>query len=143
MEDRFQVCIQAEAGSFERRYYNEKTLEYLRTRQLSIPTPYAYGFILDTNADDDANLDCFIITQERLAAGSIVECEPIGLLEVREDGEVDDKVLATVPGETVALSPELHQKIKDFYTEAIFQVGRILPRQAACETIQASRASRK
>ena len=48
-----QVLIQAIAGSYEKRLYNEKTLEYRGTRHVSRPYPYAYGFVLGTHAEDE------------------------------------------------------------------------------------------
>src|SRR5262245_8044317 len=95
------VCIEVEAGSCEKHRYNEKTLEYQGTRWSARPYPYPYGFILGTRAADGDNVDCYLITTERLQAGTIVECEPIGLLEQDEDGEVDHKVLAALPGQDV------------------------------------------
>jgi hypothetical protein len=38
-----------------------------------------------------------------LKAGSIVECEPSGLLEQDEDGDIDHKVLAAISGQNVEL----------------------------------------
>lgn len=138
------VCIQVAAGSCERRIYNEKTLEYLETRPGSLPYPYAYGFILDTNAEDGGNLDCYLITREKLKAGAIVACEPFGLLEQYEGEEVDYKILATLPGEEVQASEELHRELYEFiqaifsnFPDGVVRVGPILPLQAALDHIQA------
>ena len=146
MVDPIKVLIQTAAGSCERRLYNEKTLEYKETRRLSCPFPYAYGFILDTTADDGGNLDCYLITREKLAPGTIVTCEPVGLLEQYEDDEVDHKILAALPGEQVALDQALHQELQDFIARLFsgdpgmrVSVGPLLPRQAAEQHIRASR----
>jgi inorganic pyrophosphatase len=146
MIDRIKVCIQIEAGSFDRRIYNEKTLEYKGTHRTSRPFPYPYGFILETNAADGDNVDCYIITREKLKSGNIVECEPIGLLEQYENEEVDHKVLATMPGEYVVVSQSLHQELKDFicalcsqFPNLTMRVGPILSQTAAIDYIQASR----
>lgn len=140
------VCIQVEAGSRDKLVYNERTLEYKETRRVSRPYPYAYGFIVGTIADDGDCLDCYIITHDKLKAGTIVECEPIGLLEQNEDDEVDDKVLAAMPGQHVEVGPELLQELRDFiyaifaqFPDMRVSVGRILPRQAAFDHIQAFR----
>ena len=139
-----QVCIEVEAGSCEKHRYNEKTLEYKGTRRSSRPYPYPYGFILGTRAADGDNVDCYLITNERLQSGTIVECEAIGLLEQDEDGEVDHKVLAAMPGQDVEVSQGLLQELRDFIyaiftQEACVRVGRMLPREAALQHIQACR----
>jgi hypothetical protein len=75
-----------------------------------------------------------------------VECEPIGLLEQDEDGEVDHKVLAALPGQHIELGQGLLQELRDFiyavfapWPDVHVQVGRMLPRQAALKHIQACR----
>lgn len=140
------VCIEVEAGSCEKHRYHEKTLEYQGTRRVSRPYPYAYGFILGTRAADGDNVDCYLITKERLQSGAIVECEPIGLLEQDEDGEVDHKVLAALPGQDVDLGQGLLQELRDFisavfaqFPDVSVQVRRLLPRKAALQHIQACR----
>ena len=140
------VCIQVEAGSHEKQRYNEKTLEYKGMSRVSRPYPYPYGFILGTSGADGDNLDCYLITHERLQAGTIVECEPIGLLEQDEDGEVDHKVLAAIPGQDVEVGQGLLQELRDFiyavfrsFPDVRVHVGDILPREAALHHIQVHR----
>ncbi len=137
------VCVQVEAGSREKHRYNEKTLEYKGTSRGSRPYPYPYGFILGTNGADGDNLDCYLITHQTLQAGTIVECEPIGLLEQDEDGEIDHKVLAALPGQEVEVDQGLLQELRDFiyavftqYPDVRVHVGHILPREAALHYIQ-------
>jgi inorganic pyrophosphatase len=138
------VCIQVAAGSHEKHRYNEKTLEYKGMSRVSRPYPYPYGFILGTSGADGDNVDCYLITRERMPAGTIVECEPIGLLEQDEDGEVDHKVLAALPSQEVEIGPGLLQELRDFiydvfrqYPDVRVRVGDILPREAALHHIQA------
>src|SRR5216117_1976606 len=102
-----QVLIQVAAGSCDKKFYNERTLEYLETRRISQPYPYPYGFIIGTSAADGDSVDCYLITTDTLKSGTIVECEPVGLLWQDEDGEVDHKILAALPGQDVALGQEL------------------------------------
>lgn len=138
-----QVLIQVEAGSHEKNFYNEKTLEYRETRRGSKPYPYPYGFIIGTSAEDGDAVDCYIITKDILKTGTIVECEPIGLLEQHEDGEIDHKVLAALPGQDIELGPELLKELQDFiyaifarFPDAQVRVGPIQPRVAALNHIQ-------
>lgn len=140
------VLIQVARGSSERRIYDEQTLEYKGTRPGSLPYIYPYGFILGTRAEDGDSVDCYIITQDHLLAGSIVECDPIGLLEQDEDGEIDHKVLASMPNQQVEVGHELLQEMQDFihlifsgYPDMHVTVGNILPREEALRYINEHR----
>jgi inorganic pyrophosphatase len=138
-----QVLIQVAAGSCDRKLYNESTLEYLETRHGSRPYPYHYGFIVGTSAADGDCVDCYLITGDKVMSGSIVECEPVGLLLQYENGEVDHKILAVLPGQDVTLGPELLQELQEFiyaafarYPDMEVRVGPILPREAALSHLQ-------
>ena len=137
------VLIQVSAGSCEKKIYNEKTLEYKGTRRISQPYPYPYGFILETSAGDGDNLDCYLITREKLQTGAIVACEPVGLLEQHEDDEIDHKILAVLPGQVFAMDENLLKELQYFiyavftqYPHIKIQVGPLLSREAALEHIQ-------
>ena len=133
-----QVLIQVAVGSRDKNFYNEKTLEYVATRQVFRPYPYPYGFIIGTNASDGDCVDCYLITSESVAPGRIMDCQPVGLLLQDENGEVDHKVLATLVGQDVVVVPELLRQLQEFiyaifapYPDMQVRVGPILPREAA------------
>jgi inorganic pyrophosphatase len=139
------MLIQIEAGSCDRNVYNEKTLEYIKTSHGSHPYPYPYGFIVGTSAEDGACVDCYLVTKNKVEAGSIVECEPIGLLEQHEGDEIDHKVLAVLPGEDTKLDQvvleELQTFIKRIFSEfpgMNVRVGPVHPREAALHHLQES-----
>ena len=137
------VFIQNEAGSDQNHVHDEKTLTYQRTDTVSEPYPFPYGFILDTTSEDGDNLDCYVITQQPLKTGTVVDCEAVAMLEQIEDGEEDHNILATVPGE----APEIGSSVVDTLRKFISQVfkhipgkqittGRLLPQAAAREHIR-------
>jgi inorganic pyrophosphatase len=136
------VLVQVSGGSTDRRIYNERTLEYKETRHGHDPYPYPYGFILGTRAEDDACVDCYIITHDDLPAGSIVECEPIAMLEQIEADELDHKVLAALPGQEVELNSaaeELRIFIQRIFANAPemhVTVGQVLSREDALRHIE-------
>ena len=137
------VLIEAEAGSQKKNRYDERTLEYKGTGQVSQPYPYPYGFILGTRGADGDSVDCYLITKDKTPAGSIVECEPVGVLEQIEDGEVDHKVLAAMPGQAVDLGQGIREELQDFiysvfarFPDVRVEVGRLLPKEAALQHIQ-------
>jgi inorganic pyrophosphatase len=139
------VLVEAESGSCEKNMYDKRTLACKGTQQVSRPYPFPYGFVTGTTTTDGDGVDCYIITKDRIAAGSIVECEAIGLLEQLEDGKVDYKVLAALPGQNTEIGEELLCQLRDFiyaifaeYPDTKVSVGRILSRQAALDHIQRS-----
>lgn len=108
------VFIENEAGSNQKNLYNEKTLEYRKTVEVSRKYPYPYGFVLKTTSGDGDNLDCFVLTNKELKTGLIVECEPIGLMEQFEDGKEDHNILAILKGEDTKVNFEVKEKLKEF-----------------------------
>jgi inorganic pyrophosphatase len=131
------VLIENEAGSRRKNTYDERSLLWLKAEDVSAAYPFAYGFIVGTKAGDGDAADCFVLTARKLASGTITDCEPVGLLEQVEDGEVDHKVLAVLPGETFELSqaePALRAFVSGVFAHVPgkqMTIGRLLDRQAA------------
>lgn len=109
-----QVFIQNEAGSNEKHYHDEKTLEWKRVVLVSRTYPYPYGFIVGTSADDGCNVDCFVITERPLKTGQLLECQVVGLMEQFEDGQEDHNVLAILPESPVDVDLEVQRKLTSF-----------------------------
>jgi len=140
------VFIENEAGSNQKNLYNEKTLEYRKTVEVSRKYPYPYGFIIATTSGDGDNLDCFILTKQELKTGSIVECEPIGLMEQFEDGKEDHNVLATLKDESAEVNPEVKEKLTEFVSHVfdhrkgkMVKVGSFYNKEKAEEYIEKCR----
>lgn len=55
--------------------------------------PTNYGFIPNTLAEDGDPLDILIYTRVPIERGTIVECNVIGMLDMRDDGHKDYKVI--------------------------------------------------
>ena len=134
----FRVFIQTEAGSTTKRRHIDKTLELIGTEVVSRPYPFAYGFIVDTTSGDGDNLDCYVMTKQKLATGSFVDCEAVGLLEQHEDGDEDHNVLAVPVGETGSVSTEIENELRDFIAHVfdhipgkVISTGRLLGRTDA------------
>ena len=56
--------------------------------------PANYGFIPRTYADDNDPLDVLVLCQEALIPMTLVECKPIGVLEMRDGNALDQKIIA-------------------------------------------------
>ncbi len=137
------VLIQVSAGSRDRHVYDEHTLTHAGIHPVSGSYPEPCGFVVGTAAADSEGVDCYLLTRDHLEPGSIVDCEPIGLLLQKEGGEIDPKVLGVLPGQEVEIGPSLLSELQAFIS-ALFagfpavsvSVGPIFPREAALRYIQ-------
>src|SRR5262245_8707348 len=117
-----QVFIENEAGSRRKNIYDECTLRYLSTVDVSASYPYPYGFVIGTIGDDDDAVDCFVLTAEPLVAGTLLECDSIALLEQVEDGEIDHKVLAVPSGAYATIDETVIAALKKFICDVFAHV---------------------
>jgi inorganic pyrophosphatase len=108
------VFIENPAGSLVKHIYDEKTLELKGRKDVSRAYPLPYGFVLNTTAEDGDNVDCFVVTNTVLSSGQILECEAVGLMEQIEDGEIDHKILAVIPGEQASVDDAIQRQLADF-----------------------------
>lgn len=99
------AVIEIPAGSVEKRQYHRATNTFpidrrngLDRRIRFLPYPANYGFIPGTRmlkeegGDGDA-VDVFVLCGS-LPSGTVIEAEPIGVIELLDAGERDDKVIA-------------------------------------------------
>ena len=117
---------------------------------LNKPYPFPYGFILATTTEDGDNVDCIVFTQKKLHTNTIIECHPVGLLELFEDGETDHKVIGVLSGEQFNLFDEALDSVRRFYNGISkqfptkeFNVGDLLPVEKAIDFVRRSSNGRK
>ena len=60
----------------------------------SVVYPANYGFIPQTYCDDRDPLDILVLGQDPVVPLSIMNATPIGVMKMRDQGEMDDKVIA-------------------------------------------------
>ena len=65
-----------------------------RLLSTSMVYPANYGFIPKTLGGDGDPLDVLVIASEPLIPGCLVECRPIGMIVMIDDGERDEKIIA-------------------------------------------------
>ena len=58
--------------------------------------PANYGLIPQTYCEDNDPLDVFVLSSEPLQSNSIVTIRPIGLINMEDGGEKDDKIVAVL-----------------------------------------------
>jgi len=147
------IFIENEANSNKKNLFNEKTLEFIKTIEVARAYPYPYGFILGTTAEDEDNIDAFVITDRKLKKGQIVDCEPIGLMEQFEKSwdksksnieEIDHNVLVVLKEEKdKKLNKEIKNRLTEFVT-CIFdniqknktRVGQFLSKEDAIRYVE-------
>lgn len=89
------------AGGSKNKYEFDKDLNAFaldRVLFASVKYPYDYGFIPNTLADDGDPLDGMVIMDESTFPGCIITARPIGMLEMIDGGDRDEKILC-VPEE--------------------------------------------
>ena len=64
----------------------------------SVHYPYDYGFVPNTLADDGDPLDGMVIMDQPTFPGCVITARPIGMLEMIDGGDRDEKILC-VPEE--------------------------------------------
>ncbi|MBD2310920.1 inorganic diphosphatase [Desertifilum sp. FACHB-1129] len=89
------VLIEITAGSKNKYEYDKDLQAFALDRVLysSVKYPYDYGFIPNTLADDGDPLDGMVIMDEPTFPGCIIAARPIGLLEMEDGGDRDEKLL--------------------------------------------------
>ena len=108
------VFIEQPGEKNQKNVFDKETGRFLKTVRIDVTYPYPYGYILGTLAADGDELDCYVITDKKLETASVVECDPIGMVEWFEDGEEDHKILAVLKGEEYAVTEEVKAKITGF-----------------------------
>jgi len=89
------VLIEIPAGS-KNKYEFDKDLQAFaldRVLYSSVHYPYDYGFIPNTLADDGDPLDGMVIIDQPTFPGCVIAARPIGMLEMIDGGDRDEKLL--------------------------------------------------
>ena len=98
--DLINVLIEIPAGSKNKYEYDKDMNAFALDRVLfaSVQYPYDYGFVPNTLADDGDPLDGMVIIDQPTFPGCVIAARPIGMLEMIDGGDRDEKVLC-VPEE--------------------------------------------
>ena len=96
VEAAFPVIIEVPKGS-KNKYELDKETGLLRLDRVlysSVHYPADYGFIPRTFCDDGDPLDALVLSQEPVQPLTIVEARAIGVMRMRDEKGIDDKILA-------------------------------------------------
>jgi len=109
--DIVQVIVEVPKGSRNKYEYDHESGRIKLNRVLfsAVHYPADYGFVIDTLAEDGDEVDILVMIEEPTFPGCLMDATPIGMLKMRDDKGVDNKVLA-VPLQDPRWSP-----IKDIH----------------------------
>lgn len=108
------VYIEQPGDKNKKNIFDTKTRKLIDVVDFHITYPYPYGYILNTLSPDGQELDCYIITKQKFQTGSIIECEPVGMIEWFEDEEEDHKILAVISGENNPIDSTVIDELRHF-----------------------------
>lgn len=92
----FTAVIEIPKGS-KVKYELDKTTGLLKMDRIlytSTHYPANYGFIPRTYAEDGDPLDVLVLCSETLVPLSLVDCYPIGVISMLDNGAADEKIIA-------------------------------------------------
>ena len=94
--DRFLALIEISKGSKNKYELDKETGRLILDRVLFTSTHYPqnYGLIPHTYAGDYDPLDVLVLCSESILPMSFVECKPIGILTMLDNGLADEKIIA-------------------------------------------------
>jgi len=89
------ILIEIPGGSKNKYEFDKDLNAFALDRVLysSVQYPYDYGFIPNTLADDGDPLDGIVIMDQPTFPGCVITARPIGMLEMIDDGDRDEKLL--------------------------------------------------
>ena len=96
VESAFPVIIEVPKGS-KNKYELDKETGLLRLDRVlysAVHYPADYGFIPRTYCDDGDPLDALVLSQEPVHPLTIVEARAIGVMRMRDEKGIDDKIVA-------------------------------------------------
>ncbi|MBO7573201.1 MAG: inorganic diphosphatase [Bacilli bacterium] len=122
---KFLAMIEISKGSKNKYELDKETGHLLLDRVLFTSTHYPqnYGFIPRTFADDYDPLDVLVLCSESIIPMSLVECVPIGVLIMTDNGLNDEKIIAVATNDPFyngykdisEVPPHIMDEIKHFF----------------------------
>ena len=98
--DTIYAVIENPEGTKNKYEYDKEKESVVLDRVLhsSVHYPGDYGFIPQAYYEDGDPMDILVLTTHATFPGCVIECKPIGILYMDDDGEQDDNIIA-VPTE--------------------------------------------
>jgi len=89
------VLVEIAGGSRNKYEFDKDMNAFALDRVLysAVNYPYDYGFVPNTLADDGDPLDGLVMMDEPTFPGCVIAARPIGMLEMIDSGDRDEKIL--------------------------------------------------
>ncbi len=124
--DEINVIIEIQKGSRNKYEMDKETgmITLDRVNGTVLGYPADYGYVPETLCDDGDPLDALVIIDESVPAGIVVPARAIGVLNMIDDGEGDEKLICVAADdvskshiqEVEDLGPEFKKVVEHFYT---------------------------
>ena len=91
------ICVVEISKGSKKKYELDKETGYIildRILYTSTHYPANYGFIPRTYGDDGDPLDVLVVCSESIDPMTLVECYPIGVITMMDNGRSDEKIIA-------------------------------------------------
>ena len=113
--DEFNALIEIPKGSKVKYELDKETGLLLVDRVLysSVIYPTNYGFVSQTLGDDEDPLDVLVLMQEPVQPLSILRARPIGMMEMIDEGESDEKIICVHLDDPEFRSYEHHSELPE------------------------------
>jgi len=99
------VIIEVSVGGEPIKYELDKssgTLVVDRFLYTPMRYPGNYGFVPHTLSEDGDPIDVLVCNTRTIVPGAVINCRPIGVLDMEDDGGRDEKILA-VPSSSISM----------------------------------------
>jgi inorganic pyrophosphatase len=99
--DSFPVVVEIPKGS-KNKYELDKRTGFLKLDRVlysAVHYPADYGFIPRTYCDDGDPLDVLVLGQEPVYPLTVVQARAVGVMRMRDDKGIDDKIIAVSVGD--------------------------------------------
>lgn len=124
------VIIEIPKGMVNEKWeYDESTKEFkLDFVFENVVWPYNYGFFPGTRAGDGDTLDAIVLSTLSLKQGQQVECKIIGIMDVLDRGEEDNKIICVPIDDPLSASADditdVWEEQKKEWIEFILELAR-------------------
>jgi inorganic pyrophosphatase len=95
------ATVEIPRGTTNKYEYDKFNGKLILDRVVSVPYPQSYGFINETLAPDNDALDVFVVAPDSIVPLTEVKITPVAMIEMLDNGVIDNKVIATVDGLSV------------------------------------------
>ncbi|MCG3108413.1 Inorganic pyrophosphatase [Metallosphaera sp. J1] len=94
------VLVEIPSGSNIKYEYDEEegVIKVDRVLYTSMVYPFNYGFVPGTLEEDGDPIDVLVLTNYPLLPGTVIEARPVGVIHMKDEEGVDEKIIA-VPKE--------------------------------------------